>query len=117
MEWMMESKAVVYAVLAVAIGYLLVSAVPNRLTALRGDSIRSIPEEIQSPEVEGIVTDKESLKSYGEETSASKDETTGGLEPELVSNRGGAWVNVLGVWFVNLSIALGIYFAVKHRLS
>jgi hypothetical protein len=115
MKWMMESKAVVYAVLAVAIGYLLVSAVPNRLTALRGDSIRSIPEEIKSPEVEGSVTDNESLKAYGEETAPSEDKTTGGSEPELVAHRGGNWVNVLGVWFINLFIALGIYFTIRHR--
>jgi hypothetical protein len=114
----MESKAVVYTVLAVAIGYLLVSAVPDRLTALRGDSIRSGSKATKSPEVDESLTDNESMKAYGEETVAGEDKTTGVSEPEQVAHRGGwDWANVLGIWFINLIIALGAYFAIKHRLS
>lgn len=94
---MMESKAVIYAVLAVAIGYLLISVVPNRLTAIQEEPSRSDREEVFGLE------EKPSIK---------------GPEP-LPPTQRGVWdvAQALGIWIVDLMIALGVYFAVKRRLS
>ena len=97
---MMESKVAVYAVLAVALGYLLISVVPNRLVDLGGET-----PPIPAP--------AEEVYGFGdEERQAIK-----GVEPRL--STGGMWDGAfaLGIWMVDLLIALGVYLAVKRRLS
>lgn len=95
----MESKAAVYAVLAVALGYLLISVVPNRLVDLEGETP---PLPAPAEEVYGLDDEKRLA--------------TKGVEPQV--SRGGVWgwAFAFGVWMVDLLIALGIYFAVKRRL-
>lgn len=115
----MESKVVVYAVLAVALGYLLVSAVPDRLAALRGVTQRGGAEEMESLGAEEAAPGEESLGVPDEvKGEISELETAEGVEPELATPRGGWDTAVsLGVWVINLMLALGVYFVVKRRLS
>jgi len=96
---MMVPKTAVYAVLAVALGYLLVSAVPNRLATMQRGT-RPLPEG--RDEAYGL---------RGEAAGSRK-----GVEPQLSPSSSGG-VLALGLWMVDLLIALGVYFVVKRRLS
>jgi len=117
---MMESKVVIYTVIAVALGYLLISAVPDRLASLqrvtrpRGaeDMESVVVEEKESTESESRVAPDESISAFGDELTAEVSE----LEKAAP---GGVWDGAiaLGVWMINLMIALGVYFIVKRRLS
>jgi len=117
---MMESKAVIYTVLAIALGYFLISAVPERLEALQGMNLRGGAEEMEGIVVEAPKsTDSESLAAPDEAVSSLGDDVIAeSAEPEEVALGGvreGALA--LGVWMINLMIALGVYFIVKRRLS
>ena len=105
----MESKSAVYAVLAVAIGYLLISVVPNRLEDLGGGK-----PPIRAPAEEAF--------GLGDEESKSIESAEEGLRIESAEPRfstGGVWggAYALGLWVVNLLIALGAYLVVKRRLA
>ena len=129
----MESKMFVYAVIAVALGYLLVSTVPEQLAALQGETLRGEGfKAIESLEVEEPkVTGEEPETPTGEEASedlaatveeaksaadaakaaAEEAEAAAGLGP------GGDIAATISMWIVNLLIALGVYFIAKRRLS
>jgi len=103
----MESKAVVYAVLAVALGYLLISAVPNQLVTLGGEKgLVTIEEETQRAPPESL------------ELSGEKAQTYGDLETQPPPPKG-LWreAAAIGVWIIDLLIALGAYFAARRWLS
>ena len=61
-----ESKMFVYAVIAVALGYLLVSTVPEQLAALQGETMRAVTE----PKITGEETERlsEEVEPLTEET-------------------------------------------------
>jgi len=107
-------------VIAVALGYLLISAVPDRLSSLQrvkrpkgAEEMESIVvEEGESVESEFRVVPDESISVLGDELTADVAELEKGA-PKAVWD--GAIV--LGVWMINLIIALGVYFIVKRRLS
>ena len=117
---MMDSKAVIYTVIAVALGYLLISAVPDQLASLQRVTQPRGGEEMESV----VVEEKESTES---ESRVAPDELTAdlselviteGAEPEMAAPRS-VWDGAvaLGVWMINLIVALGVYFIVKRRLS
>lgn len=94
----MESRTPIYIVLAVVLGYLLISAVPERFTG---------------PEEEAVREDAEKL--YGMETDAPQIE---GSASDLSSTRGALnIVSDYGIWLVDLIVALGVYFIAKRRLT
>lgn len=95
----MASKTAVYVLFAVALGYLLISAVPNRLVDLGGGMppIRAPTGEIQG---------------FGDEEMQAAE----GAEPRLSTVSLWEGASALGVWMVDLVIALGVYFAVRRRL-
>ena len=117
---MMESKAVIYAVIAVALGYILISAVPDRLASLQRVTQPRGAEEMESLVLEEPEsTESESRDALDESISAlSEDLTADVAELEKAAPRG-VWDGAiaLGVWMINLMIALGVYFIVKRRLS
>ena len=94
---MMESKAIIYAVLAVALGYLLISVVPSRLAAVPEENLRS---------------------ERGDAFSLAEAPPVAGSEAQPPPESG-IWsiTQTLGVWIVDLMIALGVYLVVKRRLS
>ena len=122
---MMESKAVIYTVIAVALGYLLISAVPDRLASLQrvtrprgAEEMESVVvEEKESTESESRVAPDESISTLGDELTAEVSELEVS-ELEIAAPRG-VWDGAiaLGVWMINLIVALGVYFIVKRRLS
>lgn len=115
----MENKALVYAVLAISLGYLLVSAVPSRLASPMllesGDNSEVIrgptPESPDAP-VEGV---PEMDTSQGDILSAGE----AVQEESLVAGRGSGnlIVSVVGTWSVNLLVALGVYFIARRRFT
>ena len=116
----MKSKAVVYTVLAVALGYFLISAVPDQMETLqgvrqRGGSVESESLSVEVPES----TDSKSPSALDESVSILEDSVTvEEIETEKVALGGvrdGAIT--VGLWMTNLMIALAVYFIVKRRLS
>jgi len=93
------SKAMIYAVVAIALGYALVSAVPYRF------------ETITTKEVALRFAANESLRL------GSIDELTVKPAPEAYAGGVGDWTITVGAVSADLLIALGVYFIVKRRLS
>jgi len=117
---MMESKAVIYAVIAVALGYILISAVPDRLASLQGVMQRGGAKDMESLVLEEPEsTDSESRDALDESISTLSDELTADIAELEIAAPGGVWDGAiaLGVWMINLMIALSVYFIVKRRLS
>ena len=115
----MKSKAVVYTVLAVALGYFLISAVPNQMETFQGVRQRGGSVESESLSVEAPESAEKSESEPDELASGLSDAVIAEIEePEEVA-RGGVrdGAVALGVWVINLMIALGVYFIVKRRLS
>lgn len=116
----MKSKALVYTVLAVALGYFLISAVPNQMETLQGvrqlrGSVESESLSVEAPESTG----SKSPSALDESVSVLRDSVTveefeiekaplGGVREGAVT---------VGLWMTNLMIALAVYFLVKRRLS
>lgn len=114
----MENKALIYTVLAISLGYLLVSAVPSRLAPPMYAGSGDDSELMWSPGPEGAVTP--------EEGSAAADSTRGDIlsseidqEESLTagSGSGNIIVSVFGTWSVNLLVALGVYFFARRRFT
>jgi len=99
---MMGSKTAVYAVLAVALGYVLISAVPDQIVAVRERSqpVQAVPEEAKG-------------------LASGELDTFAGEKPPPLPSGFNLWdgASLLGLWLVNLLVALGVYFLVKRRLS
>jgi hypothetical protein len=95
----METRLVTYAVLAIAIGFALVSVLPMQLETLGGGQ-RSAQE---SP-VEGAIKLN------------SQDAQVQGSAPEQFSAAQPAEPFTLGVFAVDLLIAVAVYFVAKRRL-
>jgi len=121
----MESRALVYAVLAIAMGYFLVSAVPQRLASpMYAERVEFQParpggEEMlgspEAPAVEGAEPDErgDSAKTASDAASAAAEEASA-ASSGLTSF---PFVNVFGTWILNLFIALGVYFVARRRLA
>ena len=126
----MENKVLVYAVLAISLGYLLVSAVPSQLAPPMfgeptGDSEllkAPRPERGEAPadSVAAPATDPDGTFSgdaaevqgdaSAAQSSSDKALAAGGGSGNLV-------ISVFGTWSVNLAIALGVYFIARRRFS
>lgn len=126
----MENKAVVYAVLAISLGYLLVSAVPSQLAPPMfgepaGDSemLRAPgPEHAEVPTESPSAPATESDKTFSGDAATAQGDAiaAGGTSDEALVAGGGSGtlvVSVFGTWSVNLIIALGVYFIARRRFS
>ncbi len=126
----MKNKVLVYAVLAISLGFLLISEVPNQLAPPMfgepaGDSemVRAPgqeqpkapaegesapagePDETFSADVAELQGDASAARSSSSEALAA-----GGGSGNLV-------ISVFGTWSVNLIVALGVYFIARRRFS
>lgn len=94
----MYSKMVIYTLLAVALGYILIEAVPGGLVqeveVLRAEEGKMPPQEDQ--EIAGV------------ESFETPKTTERGLLYE---------VSQYGVWVVNVVIALGVYVVARRRFT
>ena len=116
----MENKVLIYAVFAISLGYLLVSAVPSQLvpqmfTKSAGDS-----EMVRAPGPEHAEAPAESTSAPASEL----DETFSGdaavAQGEALADGDGSGnlvISVFGTWSANLIIAIGVYFIAKRRFS
>jgi hypothetical protein len=94
----MNAKMTMYMVVAVALGYLLVSTVPNTLMPPRMEVLRSPTEDEQ------ILGAKPEMEIQGSEDKLQS-------QPTIWDS-----VSQIGFWFVDLLIAFGVYFIARRRL-
>ncbi len=130
---MMNSKAVLYAVFAVALGYLLISVVPTKLSPPESPMLteRAFSTESGEPpqpapdeSIEGIPdTAKEDLGEVesdiaGNASSSSAAEAAKEAA-EAAKSAAAPLSNFLGymLWIADLFIALGVYVVAKRRLT
>jgi len=108
-------KATVYAVLAVALGYLLISIAPSRLADLGRPQALTAPAG--EPSGFGVEEAPKSVEGDRSQESAEGVQSLGDAEPGL--SAGGLWdgAYAVGMWMVDLMLALGVYLAVRRRLS
>ena len=120
----MESKLIVYTVLAITLGYVFVSTIPAQLTPPlfstvqpEGESIRgpipdeqpSVPDETLGQPSEEVAEDVSSLASSTAAADAAEAKTAAsGLT---------SYSTVFGTLIVNLSIAFAVYWLAKRRFA
>ena len=108
----MESKLIVYTVLAITLGYLFVSTIPGQLAPLRFESVLPETESVNTPnhdepktsveETFGADSTMDSARETADETSVAK----GSLIEEYL---------LAGTLILNLSIAFGVYMLARRR--
>ncbi|MFB0557880.1 MAG: hypothetical protein ACETVY_02070 [Candidatus Bathyarchaeia archaeon] len=119
---MLGPKHYVYAVLAIALGYLLISVVPNQLIPQRYDAFQAehvkepgVEEETQ-PEEPSVTTEPEVL---GEAASAAPDEAKAAAEEARAATSGLTIVSEVftgfGSLLISLFVALGVYWIARRR--
>ena len=121
----MESKLIVYTVLAITLGYVFVSTIPSQLAPPlfeavqqpEGESIRgpspdeqpSVPDETLGQPGEEVAEDVSSLASSTAAADAAEAKTAAsGLT---------SYSTVFGTLIVNLSIAFAVYWLAKRRFA
>ena len=116
----MENRALVYAVLAISLGYLLVSAVPSQLASPILSESAGDRELVKAPGQENAEapTDDAFASATEPDGTFSRDATE--AQGDVLAAGGGSGnlvVSVFGTWSVNLIVALGVYFIARRRLS
>ena len=126
----MENKVLVYAVLAISLGYLLVSTVPSQLAPPMFGESTGDPELLKAPGPERGEAPADSAAAPATEL----DETFSGDAAEVQGDASAAQsssdealaagggsgnlvISVFGTWSINLVIALGVYFIARRRFS
>jgi hypothetical protein len=126
----MENKVLVYAVLAISLGFLLVSEVPNQLAPPMfgepaGDSeiLRAPGQEIAEAPADSIAAPagEPNEKFSADAATAQGDASTArGASEEALAAGGGSgnlMISVFGTWGFNLIVALGVYFIARRRFT
>ncbi len=126
----MKNKAIVYAVLAISLGFLLISEVPNQLAPPMfgepaGDSemLKAPGQELREAPADSIATPAGELdKTFSaDEATAQGDASADRSASEDALAAGGGSgnlvISVFGTWSVNLIVALGVYFIARRRFS
>lgn len=108
----MESKLVVYTILAITLGYLLTSAIPYQLApkplfgTTSPESEARVPDS--SADSSGEILGSKQEESASAHTTNDINSATNGITGELL---------VLSTLIVNLSIAFTVYWIAKRRFS
>jgi hypothetical protein len=121
----MESKLIVYTVLAITLGYVFVSTIPSQLAPplfeamqLEGEGIRGpspgeepsgSEEVLGEPGEEAVGDTPDSVSSAVLATDEAKAAASGILT--------GDYVTVFGTLIVNLTIAFAVYMVARRRFS
>ena len=109
---MLESRLVVYTILAITLGYLLTSAIPNQLSPKPLFEGTSPDSELRAPDA--------STDSNEEILGSKQDESTSAQatdEINFVSNGLRGELTALSTLIVNLSIAFTVYWLAKRKFS
>jgi hypothetical protein len=121
---MMETKALVYSVLALTLGYLLVSTVPAQLAPSLLNDVQPESETLRAPSpdesttIEGDILaseDEEPVEDLGSTSSSAQDSSKTSADAADVSGLVGDHFMVLGTLILNLSIAFAIYLLARRR--
>jgi hypothetical protein len=116
----MENKALIYTVLAISLGYLLVSAVPSRLAPPMYAGSGDDSELIRGPVPESAVPPEEGAATAAADSTQGDTLSSESAQGERLSAGSGSRnmiVSVFGTWSVNLLIALGVYFFARRRFA
>lgn len=126
---MMGHKPYTYAVLAIALGYILISVVPSRLTPMHYLTLE-IEQPGENVTVEGgtLQEDEESLtteqEAKGETASAAKtaaDAAKAAADEARAAASGlttvGGFFGVFGNLLISLAVAFGVYWIAKQRFA
>ena len=125
----MESKLIVYTVLAITLGYVFVSTIPAQLAPPLFEAVQPEGESIRgpSPEEQPSAPD-ETLGQPGEEVAgdvsglasseaAAADAAEAAEETKTAASGLTSYSSVFGTLIVNLTIAFAVYWLAKRRFA
>ncbi len=123
---MMGNKPYTYVVLAITLGYILISVVPSRLTPMHyqtleterpGGTILEEPKE----EEPLITTDQETLGEAASAAKSAADAAKAAADEARTSASGlttvGKFFGVFGNLLISLAVAFGVYWIAKQRFT
>ncbi len=129
----MENKALIYAVLAISLGFLLISEVPNQLAPPMFGEPAGNSEMVRAPGQENAEAPADSITApateldetfsgdaaevQGDTSDASAARSTSDEALAAGGGSGNLVISVFGTWSVNLIVALGVYFIARRRFS
>ena len=122
----MESKLIVYTVLAITLGYVFVSTIPSQLAPPLFEAVQPEGESIRgpSPDEQPSAPD-ETLGQPGEEVAgdvsglASSEAAAADAAEEAKTAASGltSYSSVFGTLIMNLTIAFAVYWLAKRRFA
>jgi hypothetical protein len=116
----MENRALVYAVLAISLGYLLVSAVLSQLAPPMFSEFEKDSEIVMAPGPENAEAPTDDASAPATDSDRTFSEDAAEAQGDVLAAGGGSGnlvVSVFGTWSVNLFIALGVYYIARRRFS
>jgi len=116
----MENKALVYAVLAISLGYLLVSAVPSQLAPPMFSESAKDSEIVMAPGLENEEAPIDDASAPATDSDRTFTGDAAEAQGDVLAAGGGSgnlMISVFGTWSVNLFIALGVYYIARRRFS
>ena len=120
----MDSKLIVYTVLAITLGYLFISAIPAQLAPSSFSRVQPESDDVRSPGTEEPPTGEEGTLGQfeedvgtltGSESSAAK--VAADDAKTAVSGLTNTYFTVFGTLIVNLTIALAVYMVARRRFA
>ena len=116
----MQNRALVYAVLAISLGYLLVSAVPSQLAPPMLSESAGDRELVKAPGQENAEAPTDDAFASGTEPDGTFSGDAAEAQGDALVAGGGSGnlvISIFGTWSVNLLFALGVYFIARRRFS
>ena len=124
----MESKLIVYTVLAITLGYVFVSTIPAQLAPPLFEAVQPEGESIRGPGPEEQTSSPdETLGQSGEEVAgvtgsessakAAADAAKAAEEAKRAESGLAGFSTVFGTMIVNLTIAFAVYWLAKRRFA
>lgn len=120
----MDSKLIVYTVLAITLGYLFTSAIPAQLASSPFLAMQPESDDVRSPGAEEPPTgDEETLGQSEEDVGALTESESSAVKAAAddastaASGLTGDYFTVFGTLIVNLTIALAVYMVARRRFA
>jgi hypothetical protein len=126
----MDSKLIVYTVLAITLGYLFMSAIPAQLTSSSFLRVQPESDDVRSPGTEEpptgeegtlgqIEEDVEGLTESESSAAEASDAAKAAAEDASTAASGltNTYFTVFGTLIVNLTIALAVYLVARRRFG
>ena len=111
----MNQRSLIHVVVAVAVGYLLISAIPRQVAMyatpqpMRGEE----PKDSSSPDKGGVLSPESSPESVLEDTEEIKSFETSGESMRAPTKLG----DLMKWWIFDIVIALTIYLIARRRIA